>query len=39
MHTLVEVLAGLTVARNDFVGHLGLQKRPQFVLESPIVFG
>ena len=39
VHTLVEVLAGLPVARNDLVGHDLSQERPQFVLERLILVG
>ena len=39
VHALVEVLAGLPVARNDLVGDDVGQERPELVPERLIVFG
>ena len=39
VHALVEVLAGLPIARDDLVGHDGFQKRPQLVSEGSVVVG
>ena len=39
VHTLVEVLAGLPVARDDLVGHDLAQQCAHVVLECPILVG
>ena len=39
MHALVEVLAGLPVARDDLVGHDLAQERAELVLERLILVG
>ncbi len=39
VHALIEVLAGLPVARDDLVGHDGFQECAQVIPERPIVVG